>query len=108
MSDFGIVEVQLQRRLTVLKSIQCQSVQKFRGYQADPKNVWIMSDHFSNRSVLDEMHWLGRTLKEDETCTVACGMLRDLVKKYFKFAYIKISAIFGIGLLNLESLTKGP
>ena len=45
-----------------------------------------MSDYYPKRSVLDEAHWLGRALKEDETCKVACGMLRAL-------AYLRVRRI---------------
>ena len=70
LSDFQAGQAQLQRRLQVLKSIKSKSVMTFRGYQEVDGNLWYMSDYFNKRSVLDESHWLGRPMKEDECCQV--------------------------------------
>jgi len=97
ISDFGKGAEQLQRRLMVLKSIKCSSIQTFRGYQEDGENFWYMMDYVPKRSVLDEAHWLGRTLKEDETCKVACGMLRALAylrERRIVHGNIKASNVF--------------
>jgi serine/threonine protein kinase len=49
-----------------------------RGFQDDGNSFWQISDFNPSRSVLDHQRWLGRALKEDETCTITCGVLKAL------------------------------
>ena len=70
LSDLKPGQAQLQRRLQVLKSIKSANVMAFRGYQEVDGDLWYMSDYLNKRSVLDESHWLGRPMKEDECCQV--------------------------------------